>query len=330
VVIDDVEVGDKSEDALLLLLFDLLGGEFLSGEKRVHCGYRGCNLEVDAGQVHILTLTEGDLGRAPVSESFGTDSDLVVNSGAEMLEFEETVIAGLDARLHVFGTGERGTFKSYGGSWNSVLIHIGDRTDDRSSLKFGCGGVLGHGCTGDRYTQKKETQAMPGTQLPSGLVHKLLVHFCHLCHSEKHQLKVSTVGCLAILDDDWIPESDVCVAALDSEYPVQCLHIQYDAFEASHSFASLSFVDERVLVMRGPVPLCVLRRWDFVESSLVLANSGPLLRFQHQMVCSYSISEEITLLEREWKMFSYVWQSRAFGSATGAVTECGSGVENKE
>jgi hypothetical protein len=99
-----------------------------------------------------------------------------------MVEFEETVIAC----LHALGIGERRTFKSDRSAGTGEIIHIGHRTDDRSSLRFGCGDMLGYRCTGgDGHTENKEAQQMPDTHW-SRLFDVALVDFGHHCHSKNN------------------------------------------------------------------------------------------------------------------------------------------------
>src|SRR5271170_4954023 len=76
-IIDRVEVGDETQDALLLLHLFLLPGDLLSRENCVHRGYRLCNPEPDARQVHMLTWLKDDFRRTPFCESAGADRDTV-------------------------------------------------------------------------------------------------------------------------------------------------------------------------------------------------------------------------------------------------------------
>jgi hypothetical protein len=99
-----------------------------------------------------------------------------------MVEFKEPVIA----RFHGLGIGERRTFKSDRCAGDGGIIRIGHGTDNRSSLRFGCGDGLGCRRTGDRQTKNKETQAMPDTHLPSSLFDAVLADSLHLCHSENN------------------------------------------------------------------------------------------------------------------------------------------------
>src|SRR5271166_673685 len=88
---------------------------------------------------------------------------MVGNPRIEMFKFKEAIIV----RLRTLEIGERRTFKCDRSAWNDPIIHIGHRTDDRSSLRFGCGDVLGRRCTSDRHAKCKDTQAMLDTHLLS-------------------------------------------------------------------------------------------------------------------------------------------------------------------
>jgi hypothetical protein len=107
---------------------------------------------------------------------------MVGDSRIEMVEFKETVIA----RFHPLGIDKRRTFKSDRSVGNGGIILIGHGTDNRSSLRFGCGDWLGCRCTDDRHAENKEAQEMPGTHPPSRLFDVALVDFVHLCHSENN------------------------------------------------------------------------------------------------------------------------------------------------
>src|SRR5271168_644148 len=111
---------------------------------------------------------------------------MVGDSRIEIFKLKEAVIV----RLHALGIGERRAFKNDRSAGNDTIIDIGHRTDDRSSLRFGCGDLLSYRCTGDRRTENKETQAML-CHLPSSLFDIVLVDFFHLCRSDKSQLKTS-------------------------------------------------------------------------------------------------------------------------------------------
>ena len=50
VIIDNVEIGDDAENALLLLDLDLLGGDLLGGINHRYRGQRLCDLELAARQ----------------------------------------------------------------------------------------------------------------------------------------------------------------------------------------------------------------------------------------------------------------------------------------
>ena len=120
----------------------------------------------------MLTWLEDDFRRVPVCESAGTDGDMVWHLRIEMIELKETVIV----RLHALGIGKRRAFKSDRSAGNDAVIHIGHRTDDRSSLRFGSGDeMLGYRCTGDRNTEKKAKQVMLYTQLPPPVVFRIVL-----------------------------------------------------------------------------------------------------------------------------------------------------------
>ena len=71
VIIDDVEIGNDAENALLLLDLDLLGGDLLGrGNRSSHsdCGERLCDMELAARQDCVLAWLEDDGGRGPVGE----------------------------------------------------------------------------------------------------------------------------------------------------------------------------------------------------------------------------------------------------------------------
>src|SRR5208283_656935 len=132
-IISHIEVGDESQDALLLLHFFLFSGDLLRRDNCFHRGYRSCDPEPDPCQFEILAWLENDCGRVPVCESAGTDGDLVRYSRIDVVELEETVIV----RLHALGIAERSAFERDPSAGDGATIHVGHRTDDRASLRFG-------------------------------------------------------------------------------------------------------------------------------------------------------------------------------------------------
>ena len=85
-IIDRVEVGDKTQNTLLLLHLDLPPGYLFGRENGVHRGYGCCNRKPDSRQFHVLARPHDDFGRGPVCESTGANGDTVGYSRLEMVE----------------------------------------------------------------------------------------------------------------------------------------------------------------------------------------------------------------------------------------------------
>lgn len=65
-IVDDVEIGNDAENALLLFGLDLLGGHLLGGGNRSShsdCGECLCDMELATGQDCVLAWLEDDGGQ---------------------------------------------------------------------------------------------------------------------------------------------------------------------------------------------------------------------------------------------------------------------------
>ena len=91
--IDDVEAWNDTEDALCLLLFDLLGGEVL-GEDSGNAGLDCRDRHFDVVEIEVLARLQGDFGRVPLAEAGSGDCDAVGVAGVEAVEREMPVCVG--------------------------------------------------------------------------------------------------------------------------------------------------------------------------------------------------------------------------------------------
>src|SRR6267142_3118668 len=135
-IIDDVEIGEDAENALLLLDPDLLGGDLLRGSnRRSHSdvGKRLCDLESGARQDGVLAWLEDDSGGRPVCKSLGADGHVVGGSRLEILEFKESIVV----RDYRAGISEGRTFENDGGAWNCVVVHIDYSANNNSWRRLG-------------------------------------------------------------------------------------------------------------------------------------------------------------------------------------------------
>jgi hypothetical protein len=151
VTIDNVEIGDHAENALLLRELNLFGGDLIGRIGHRYGGQGIGDFESGTRQDYEVPWLHDDGGRDPICESLGIDAD-VIGPWIDIVEFKEAVVIR-DRRARI---SEGRAFENNIGPGNDAVVGVDHSVGDTSLLRLWDAKVLSRQRRGQRNRRQDQ------------------------------------------------------------------------------------------------------------------------------------------------------------------------------